>query len=45
MGEFCVMVYEWDAKRARRAQLGRICFALIAACGLFGLGTWVFSAL
>jgi hypothetical protein len=37
------MVYEWDARRARRAQLGKIGFALIAACGLLAGATWLLS--
>lgn len=37
------MVYEWDAKRARRAQVGKLCLALMAACGLFFIGSWVVS--
>lgn len=38
------MVYEWDAKRARRAQLGRIGFAFAAAGGLLAFAFWLFSA-
>ena len=37
------MVYEWDAKRARRAQLGKIGFAFIAAGGLVAAMFWLFS--
>ncbi|TCR04038.1 hypothetical protein EDF70_102134 [Neorhizobium sp. JUb45] len=38
------MVYEWDAKRARRAQIGKVGLALIVACGLVAIGSWFFSA-
>jgi ABC-type transporter Mla subunit MlaD len=37
------MVYEWDARRARRVQLGKLGLALIVACGFFALGSWVLS--
>jgi hypothetical protein len=39
------MVYEWDAKRARRLQLGKLCVALIVAGGCFAFGTWVVSVI
>lgn len=39
------MVYEWDAKRARRVQLGKLGLALIAACGLLAIGSWVVSGM
>ena len=35
------MVYEWDARRARRAHLTKLGFSLLAALVIVAVPTWV----